>query len=72
MSCYFRHMKTIMDEAGIEITLANKKQVDQAIHKAVGVGYKDCSATWKKIKQEILNDDIKRQEFLKQLHDIGA
>ena len=65
-------MKSILGEAGIEITPANKKQVDQAIHKAVEVDYKDCSATWKKLKQEILNDDIKRQEFLKQLQDIGV
>ena len=69
MSCYFRHMKTILDEAGIEVTPANKKQVDQAIHNAVGVVYKDCSATWKKIKQEILNDEAKRGDFVKQLQD---
>ena len=69
MSCYFRHIKGILDEAGIEITSANKKQVGQAIHKAVEVDYKDCPATWKKLKQEILNDESKRANIVRQLQD---
>ncbi len=69
MSCYFRHIKSILDEAGIEITPANKKQVDQAIHNLVGVTYKDCPATWKKLKQEILNDGSKRAKIVRQLQD---
>jgi hypothetical protein len=40
MSCYFRHLHTIFDEAGIQVTPANKKQIDQAIHKIVDVSYK--------------------------------
>ena len=34
MSCYLRHMKDILEEAGIEVTPANKKQIDQAIHQS--------------------------------------
>jgi len=33
MSCYFRILKDILAEAEIEGTPANRKQVDQAIHK---------------------------------------
>ena len=33
MSCYFRHMKNILDEAGIQVTLSNKKEIDQAFHR---------------------------------------
>ena len=27
MSCYFRHMKNILDEAGIKVTPGNKKEI---------------------------------------------
>ena len=37
MSCYFRHMKDVLSEAGIQVTPSNKKQVDKAIHDIVEV-----------------------------------
>jgi len=67
MSCYFRHIKGILEEAGIEVTSGNKKQIDRAIHQAVGVDYKDCPATWKILKQEVMTDEQKRQDFIKKL-----
>jgi hypothetical protein len=66
MSCYFRHLKPIFDEAGIQVTPANKKQVDQAIHKIVDVAYKDCPATWKQIKLGTA-DPQKKKEFIRKL-----
>lgn len=67
MSCYFRHLGDILKEAGIEVTPGSKKQIDRAIHEVMGVGYKDCPATWKKLKQEVLSDSQKRQEFIGKL-----
>ena len=67
MSCYFRHMKELMDEAGIEVTPGNKKQIDQAIHEFAAVEYKDCPTTWKKLKQEILADERRRQDLVDKL-----
>jgi molecular chaperone GrpE (heat shock protein) len=67
VSCYLRHMKDILDEAGIVVTPANRKQVDQAVHKAVGVAYKDCSSTWKKVKQDIEGDENKRRACIEQI-----
>lgn len=67
MSCYFRHMKDVLAEAGIEVTKENKKQVDQAIHELVEVEYKNCSPTWKAIKTHIKNDETAREQFIKQL-----
>jgi len=67
MSCYFRHLQDIFKEAGIEVGPGNKKQVDQAIHDMVGVSYKDCSTTWRKLKQEILGDEQKRRDFVAKL-----
>ena len=67
MSCYFRHLKELFSEAGIEVTPGNKKQIDEAIHRIVGVGYKECPAAWRKLKQEMLLDESKRQEFVGKL-----
>ena len=69
MSCYFRHLNDILNEAGIEITSGNKKQIDQAIHDIVKVRYKDCPATWRKVKRDILSDERKRQYFIKKLQN---
>lgn len=67
MSCYFRHLKDILGEAGIEVTPGNRKQIDQAIHRIVGVGYKDCPATWKGLRQQILGEAQQREVFIKRL-----
>ena len=67
MSCYLRHIKDIIDEAGIVITPANRRQVDQAIHQAVGVAYRSCPATWKKIKEDVKGNEGKRRVLVRQL-----
>lgn len=67
MSCYFRHLKDLFQEAGIEVTPANKKQLDQAFHRIVRVEYKDCPSTWKRLKQELAGDPQKRQELVRKL-----
>ena len=69
MSCYFRHMKDILDEAGIEVTPGNKKDIDQAFHGIVGVSYKDCSSTWKRLKQELAGNEQRQQELVQKLRD---
>ena len=66
MSCYLRHLKDILEGTGIEVTPANKKQVDQAIHQIVGVNYKDCPATWQRLKQQLTGDEQKLR-FISQL-----
>ena len=45
MSCYLRHLKDILSEAGIEVTAANRKEIDRAFHQITGVPYKECPAT---------------------------
>ena len=61
MSCYLRHMKDILDEAGIEVTPANRKRIDQAFHQIAGVTYKDCPAAWKVLKQRLVTGELKRE-----------
>ena len=69
MSCYFRHIKDILNEAGIKVTPSNKKQIDQIIHNIIGVIYKDCPTTWKSLKQEIIGNEQKRQDFINKLQN---
>lgn len=44
-------MNGIFAELGVVITPDNKRDLDKAIHKLLGVEYKNCSATWKEIKK---------------------
>ena len=67
MSCYFRHLKEILAEAGIEVTPQNKKQIDQLIHQIVKVDYKNCPKAWKHIKEQVIHNDQKRLELVKKL-----
>ena len=69
MSCYFRHLRDIFNEAGIEVVPSNKKKIDQAIHQLAGTNYKDCPGTWKKLKEQIIEDKQKRQEFIIKLRN---
>ena len=67
MSCYFRHMKDVLEEAGVEITKYNKKEIDKIIHGLVDVEYKNCSPTWKSVKEQIKIDPTARNNFIKKL-----
>ena len=67
MSCYFRHMKDILAEAGIEITKENKRDVDEIIHELANVTYKDCPGTWREVKSRIKGSEKQKKEFIKAL-----
>ena len=67
MSCYFRYMKDVLEEAGIKITKENKKDVDRIIHGLVDEEYKNCSPTWKAVKAHIKADDAARRQFIEKL-----
>ena len=56
MSCYFRHLKDLLAEAGVGVTPANKREVDQALHEIVGVAHKDCPNAWKNLKRQMANE----------------
>ena len=56
MSCYLRHLKDVLAGAGIEVTPANKKDVDRALHEIVGVAYEDCPNAWRNLKSQMANE----------------
>ena len=67
MSCYFRYMKDVLEEVGIEVTPENKKEIDRIIHELVDVEYKNCSPTWRAVKEQIKGDKAARQRFAENL-----
>ncbi len=68
MSCYFRYITEVLNDAGIQITNQNKKDIDKAIHKIVEVEYKNCSETWKKVKEILKGKDLaKKAKFVEKL-----
>jgi hypothetical protein len=66
MSCYFRHMADLFEEAGIQVTPENRKRLDQLLHELVDVKYKNCPPTWKRIK-ELRADRGMRHQLVREL-----
>jgi hypothetical protein len=58
-------MKNIFDKSGVEVTKENRKEIDRIIHSIVGVEYKNCSATWKAVKEKLDEDEDDFIENLK-------
>ena len=57
MTCYFRHLAQVFEKASIEVTPANKQEIDRIIHDIVGVTYKNCPAAWRQVKSRVLEDE---------------
>jgi hypothetical protein len=71
MSCYFRRMADVLEEAGIDLEEVKtdkdkKKELDRKIHGIVGVEYKNCSPTWARVK-EMLAEEGGRSNLIKKL-----
>jgi ribosomal protein L17 len=57
VTCYFRHLAQVFEKASIEVTPANKQEIDRIIHDIVGVTYKNCPAAWRQVKSRVLEDE---------------
>ncbi len=64
MSCYLRHLKGEIEQAGIELTKQNRKAVDELLHSYVRVKYKNCPRAWRAIKNAIRSDDESRAKLV--------
>ena len=69
MTCYFRHLKDVFKEAGIEVTPQNRQDVDRIIHGIVGVDYKNCPTAWRQIKKRAAEDEAGFVSALKEAWD---
>jgi len=61
MTCYLRHLEDLLGELGYGIDESNRRALDKALHRAVGVRYRDCPMTWKKIKRSLAGEDEKKR-----------
>jgi hypothetical protein len=66
MSCYLHNLDEVLKEAGIVVTKENRKTIDLAIHRVVGLDHKHCPTAWKAVKEQIAND---REGFVKKLKE---
>jgi hypothetical protein len=57
-------MKDVLAELGVDVTPGNKRDVDVAVHRTVGIDYKNCSPVWKAVKERIRTDEKSRSAFL--------
>lgn len=57
-------MKEVFEQADLKVTKENRKEVDRTIHILVGVEYKNCSATWKAVKEKLAEN---RDNFIQEL-----
>lgn len=64
MSCYLRHLQGLFDQIGLEVTSANRREVDEAVHRLIRVSEGECGPAWSKLKQEILSDQQKKTAFV--------
>jgi hypothetical protein len=59
----------VLKEAEVNVTDANKSQIDDVIHKYIGEqsSYGRCSADWKKARTEIKESPEMRSELIQKL-----
>lgn len=50
MSCYMRHMDWLLDNLGLEVNKANRKDVDKALRKYLKMETAECPQIWEKLK----------------------
>jgi len=50
-------LKGLFEKTGLVVTKENRKAIDRVIHDIVGVEYKNCSATWRAIKEQLAEDE---------------
>jgi len=59
----------VLKEAEVNVTDANKSEIDQVIHKYIGEqsSYGRCSADWRKARKEISDSPQMRSELIQKL-----
>lgn len=70
MSCYLRHMKSILEGAGIETqSKKERKNVDLAIRHLIGQNSNEkCPVVWREVKIWI-NDEKKKMNLINDLKE---
>ena len=70
MSCYFRHLTDLFEEAGVTLTAESRPAMRARLAQLVGDTDGDCSTTWKLIK-EWKADPRRRKRLLRAIKTCG-
>ncbi|MBT0160394.1 hypothetical protein G4O51_10470 [Candidatus Bathyarchaeota archaeon A05DMB-2] len=72
MGCW-KWFNGVLKEVNLQVTDANKEQIDDVIHKYIGEqsNYGRCSADWKKARKEINESPEMKQELIAQLKTLA-
>ena len=72
MGCW-KWFNGVLKEAEVNVTDANKSEVDDVIHKYIGEqsSYGRCSADWRKARKEINESPEMRKELIQKLKTIA-
>ncbi len=57
MTCYFRHLGKIFDQAGITVTAKNRQKLDKLVQDIVKPKVRDCPNTWKGVKKRLAENE---------------
>ncbi len=68
MGCW-KWFNGVLKEAEVNVTDANKSEIDDVIHKYIGEqsSYGRCSADWRKARKEIKESPEMRSELIQKL-----
>jgi hypothetical protein len=55
LTCYFRHLGFVFEQAGIVVTKENRKELDCVLRGLVGGD--DCPSVWRQIKKRLAEDE---------------
>ena len=68
MGCW-KWFNGVLKEAELNVTEANKSEIDNVIHKYIGEqsSYGKCSADWRKARKEINESPEMRSELIQKL-----
>ena len=72
MGCW-KWFNGVLKEAEVNVTEANKSEIDQVIHKYIGEqsSYGKCSADWRKARKEINESPEMRSELIQKLRALS-
>ena len=66
MSCYLRHLDEVLEKADLEVNTANRKKIDEVMHKVAGVQFKSCGSTWRELKRMMAEDE---EALVQRIHE---
>lgn len=69
MTCYMRHLRPLLSEAGIDDTRANRKKAHHLLESHLGKAGEHCPIIWQEVKAR-LADEAAREDLIAALRQL--